>query len=148
LPMGATEQPFSVIAPSSKPVAPGAVRVAVVGAHLTGMPLNFQLTTRYAAFVEATHTAPEYRLYALANTTPPKPGLVRVAANGASIQVELWDVPLANFGAFVAEIPEPLGIGNLLLEDGRSVKGFICEPLALGNAKDITHFGGWRAYLA
>ncbi|RAU19644.1 allophanate hydrolase [Nitrincola tibetensis] len=148
LPMGATGKAFQTMTPAFKPVAPGAVRVAVVGAHLTGMPLNFQLTTRHASFVETTQTAPEYRLYALANTTPPKPGLARVTENGASIQVELWDVPLANFGAFVAEIPEPLGIGNLLLEDGRSVKGFICEPLALGNAKDITHFGGWRAYLS
>lgn len=148
LPMGATGQAFKPSEVTSKPVAPGAVRVAVVGAHLRGMPLNFQLTTRHAAFVEATQTAPEYRLYALANTTPPKPGLARVAEKGASILVELWDVPLANFGAFVAEIPEPLGIGNLLLQDGRSVKGFICEPLALGSAKDITHFGGWRAYIA
>ncbi|GAB2593498.1 allophanate hydrolase [Nitrincola alkalisediminis] len=148
LPMGATGKPFQAMVPTFKPVAPGAVRVAVVGAHLTGMPLNFQLTTRHASFVEATQTAPEYRLYALANTTPPKPGLARVAENGASIQVELWDVPLANFGAFVAEIPEPLGIGTLLLEDGRRVKGFICEPVALGSAKDITHFGGWRAYIA
>ncbi|MFK7160338.1 allophanate hydrolase [Marinospirillum sp. MEB164] len=148
LPLGATDQAFKPAAVTSKPVAPGAVRVAVVGAHLRGMPLNFQLTTRQASFVEATQTAPEYRLYALANTTPPKPGLARVAEKGASILVELWDVPLANFGAFVAEIPEPLGIGNLLLQDGRSVKGFICEPLALCSAQDITHFGGWRAYIA
>lgn len=149
LPLGATGKPFvPAAAATAQPPAPGAVRVAVVGAHLRGMPLNFQLTSRGAAFVEATRTAPEYRLYALANTTPPKPGLVRVAEQGASILVELWDVPLAHFGAFVAEIPAPLGIGNLLLEDGRSVKGFICEPLALDSATDITHLGGWRAYIA
>ena len=88
-----------------------------------------------------------YRLYALANTTPPKPGLVK-SDSGAPIEVELWDIPLAAFGAFVAEIPAPLGIGTLTLHDGRQVKGFICEPRGLAGARDITAFGGWRAYLA
>ncbi|MDQ8035184.1 MAG: allophanate hydrolase, partial [Bordetella sp.] len=123
------------------------IRVAVVGAHLTGMPLNHQLTSRNARLVEATHTASDYRLYALANTTPPKPGLVR-SAEGAPIIVELWDVPGALFGSFVAEIPAPLGIGTLELADGRLVKGFICEPCGLEGARDITSFGGWRAFLA
>ena len=126
------------------------VVLAVVGAHLTGMPLNHQLTSRHAQLLEQTHTASHYRLYALANTTPPKPGLVRAAEGepGHSIMVELWRLDLAAFGSFVAEIPQPLGIGTLELVDGRLVNGFICEPAAVPSATDISHFGGWRAYIA
>ncbi|MFJ5329752.1 allophanate hydrolase [Pectobacterium versatile] len=123
------------------------VRLAVVGAHLTGMPLNHQLTRRDAVRVEETRTAENYRLYALANTQPAKPGLAK-STDGAAIIVELWDIPLARFGEFVAEIPAPLGIGTLTLLDGRQVKGFICEPAALSDAVDITEFGGWRHWLA
>ena len=123
------------------------VRVAVVGAHLTGMPLNHQLTSRDAVLIEETTTAACYRLYALANTKPPKPGLAK-GSDGAAITVELWDIPLARFGEFVAEIPAPLGIGTLALADGRQVKGFICEPAVLAEATDITDFGGWRNWLA
>ncbi|MDG9928586.1 MULTISPECIES: allophanate hydrolase [unclassified Pseudomonas] len=147
LPLGATGRPLPAQTASAKP-APGSVRVAVVGAHLTGMPLNFQLTTRDAVLVEQTTSAASYRLYALPGTVPPKPGLARVAEDGAEIIVELWDVPQARFGEFVAEIPPPLGIGNLELADGRWVKGFICEPYALAGARDITGFGGWRAFIA
>ena len=127
----------------------GYVRLAVVGAHLTGMPLNTQLIERHAVFVENTFTASNYRLFALPNTTPPKPGLIRGDENssGAEIIVELWDVPLQNFGSFVALIPAPLGIGTLRLHDGREVKGFICEGAAVKDATDITHLGGWRAYI-
>ncbi|CAB3917859.1 allophanate hydrolase [Achromobacter anxifer] len=146
LPLGATGAPLPAASQSRAP-ARDTVRVSVVGAHLRGMPLNHQLTSRRAVFVEQARTAGDYRLYALANTTPPKPGLVK-SADGAPIEVELWDVPLAAFGAFVAEIPAPLGIGTLELEDGRLVKGFICEPRGLEGARDITAFGGWRAYLA
>lgn len=145
LPLGATGRalpPQPAPAPSS-----GHVRLAVVGAHLSGMPLNVQLTQRDAVRVEQTVTAPCYRLYALADTEPPEPGLARVA-QGAAIRLELWDIPLARFGEFVAEIPAPLGIGTLLLADGRRVKGFICEAWALEDATDITEFGGWRDYLA
>ncbi|EMN8761511.1 TPA: allophanate hydrolase [Serratia marcescens] len=145
LPLGATGRalpPQPTPAPSA-----GHVRLAVVGAHLSGMPLNVQLTQRDAVRVEQTVTAPCYRLYALADTEPPKPGLAR-AAQGAAIRLELWDIPLARFGEFVAEIPAPLGIGTLLLADGRRVKGFICEAWALEGATDITEFGGWRDYLA
>ncbi len=134
----------------SKNIAPeGYVRLAVVGAHLTGMPLNVQLQERKAIFVESTLTANSYRLFALPNTTPPKPGLIRNKAGetGAEIIVELWDVPLQHFGSFVALIPAPLGIGTLTLEDGREVKGFICEGAAVEGATDITHLGGWRAYI-
>lgn len=146
LPLGATGKALPEQAPSSTP-APGSVRVAVVGAHLTGMPLNFQLTSRDAVLVEQTTSAATYRLYALPGTVPPKPGLARVAADGAAIIVELWDIPQSRFGEFVAEIPAPLGIGNLQLADGRWVKGFICEPYALDGARDITSFGGWRAFI-
>lgn len=147
LPLGATglavkPEEFMV----SAPLSPACVRVAVVGAHLTGMPLNFQLTRRNAVRAEQTTTTARYKLYALANTTPPKPGLVR-AEGGSAIIVELWDIPLARFGEFVAEIPAPLGIGSLELADGRTVKGFICEPWAIPDATDITHFGGWRSYI-
>jgi allophanate hydrolase len=127
------------------------VRLAVVGAHLEGQPLNWQLAERGARKLASTTTSPNYRLYALANTAPPKPGLVRVGAGegeGAAIQVEVWELPLARFGEFVAEIPAPLGIGSLELLDGGTVKGFICEPAAILDADDISAFGGWRAYLA
>ncbi|MFP6849690.1 MAG: allophanate hydrolase [Pseudomonas sp.] len=147
LPLGATARALPFQAPSSTP-APGCVRLAVVGAHLSGMPLNFQLTSRDAVLVEQTTSAATYRLYALPGTVPPKPGLSRVAEDGAEIIVELWDIPQARFGEFVAEIPAPLGIGNLQLADGRWVKGFICEPYALDGARDITSFGGWRAFIA
>lgn len=147
LPLGATGltmKPEEFM--SAAPVSTASVRVAVVGAHLTGMPLNFQLTRRHAVRVEQTTTAAAYKLYALANTTPPKPGLVR-AEGGSAIVVELWDIPLARLGEFVAEIPAPLGIGTLELADGRTVKGFICEPWAISGATDITAFGGWRSYI-
>ncbi len=123
------------------------VLLAVVGAHLRGQPLNHQLTSRRARFVRRTRTAPGYRLYALANTQPPKPGLRRVAEKlPQGIEIEVWALDEAGFGSFVAEIPPPLGIGTLELEDGSSVKGFLCEPIGLEGARDITEFGGWLAY--
>ena len=135
---------------TSRPAPPDSVRLAVVGAHLTGMPLNHQLVSRGASFVERTTTSGGYRLHAIPGTVPPKPGLERIApgATGNAIEVELWDVPLGLFGSFVAEVPPPLGIGSVELSDGRVVKGFLCEGCALGNAHDITAFGGWRSYLA
>ena len=127
------------------------VELAVVGAHLRGQPLNWQLHEAGARFLEATHTAPWYKLYALANTQPPKPGLVRTSnQHGQPIAIELWEVPLRTFGKFVADVPAPLGIGTLQLAGGRAVKGFICEPSAVSDdsgALDITSFGGWLAYL-
>ena len=96
---------------------------------------------------EATHTAPNYRLFALPGTVPPKPGLVRVAQGGASLAVEVWDMPLAQVGSFLALIAAPLGLGSLELADGRRVHGFVCEPYAVEGATDISQFGGWRAYL-
>ena len=132
------------------PFAEPALTLAVVGAHLRGQPLNGQLLEAGARFVEATRTTPDYQLFALAGTTPPKPGLVRTnVATGAAIAVELWALPVRLFGEFVAKIGPPLGIGTVQLADGRSVNGFICEPVALGHpdARDITAFGGWLAYL-
>ena len=122
------------------------VKLAVVGAHLTGMPLNFQLTTRGGTLLQKIKTAAQYSLYALKNTTPPKPGL-QLNPKGRAIEVEVWNIPLANFGQIVAEVPAPLGIGNVQLSDGSWVKGFICEGYALEDATDISHFGGWRDYI-
>ncbi len=124
------------------------ILVAVVGAHLTGQPLNGQLTERQGRLVRTCRTAPEYRLYALAGTVPPKPGLERLLAEpGHAIEVEIWALTAEAFGSFVALIPPPLGMGTLRLDDGTDVKGFICEPYALAAAEDISRFGGWRAYL-
>lgn len=127
--------------------APASIRLAVVGAHLRGMPLNHELLSRQARFVAAAQTAEQYRLVVLPNTVPSKPGLFR-SRSGASIQLELWDIPSTHFGSFVAGIPAPLGIGTVTLLDGTEVKGFICEPYALEDALDITAFGGWVHYLA
>jgi allophanate hydrolase len=121
--------------------------LAVAGAHLNGQPLNHQLTDRGATCVTTTTTAPAYRLYAL-DTTPPKPGLVRVAAGGAAVEVEVWSLDPAAFADFVDAIPAPLCIGRVLLADGTDVAGFLCEPLAVDGAADITAHGGWRRYLA
>ncbi len=128
---------------------PGCIPVAVVGAHLSGQPLNWQLTQRGARLMRTTRTAPGYRFYALAGSVPPKPGLIRDDAfEGPGIEVEVWAVPADRFGSFVAAVPPPLGIGNATLQDGSSVKCFICEPYAIPTATDITHFGGWRKYIA
>jgi allophanate hydrolase len=124
------------------------VELAVVGAHLRGQPLNHQLSNRGARFVTAAETAPFYRLYHLAKTTPPKPGLVRVEeAVGHGIEVEVWSLEGGAFGDFVNEVPPPLAIGTVELASGKKVKGFVCEPRALADAKDITAYGGWRPYL-
>jgi allophanate hydrolase len=123
------------------------VKLAVVGAHLEGMPLHWQLTSRDAKFVAATETAPSYRLYAMADSVPPKPALVH-AADGAAIAVEVYELDVAAFGSFVAEVPPPLAIGTVTLADGSMVKGFVSEPRASAGAEDITALGGWRAYIA
>lgn len=123
------------------------IEVAVCGAHMTGLPLNPQLTDLNAVFVEETSTAPEYRLYKLNGFTPARPGLLRVANEGVVINMEIWKLPLKNYGAFVAGVPAPLGFGTLTLVDGRTVQGFLCEHYATLNAVDISHLGGWRNYL-
>lgn len=125
----------------------GWIGLAVAGAHLSGEPLNHQLTDLEARFVRAARTAPSYRLYALPNTTPPKPGLVRAAEGGGPIELEVWALSPAAFGAFVAKIPAPLAIGRISLDDGTAVSGFLCESFATAGAADITATGGWRRYL-
>jgi allophanate hydrolase len=129
--------------------APGCVELAVVGAHLTGQHLNSQLTKRGARLKKTCRTAPGYRLYALAGIKPSKPGLVRDDQfQGPGMEVEVWMMPEDQFGSFVADVPEPLGIANATLDSGESVKCFVCEPCALAGATEITRFGGWRNYLA
>lgn len=124
------------------------IPLVVVGAHLSGMPLNGELQALGATFVKATATAPNYRLYALRGTVPPKPGLLRVPGDGREIDVEVWSLTPAAFGTFVSRIPSPLGIGTLQLKDGDVAKGFLVEAVAVDGADDISHFGGWRAYVA
>lgn len=123
------------------------VKLAVVGAHLKDMPLHWQLTSRDAQFVGAFETAPNYRLYAIADSVPPKPALVH-SDDGAAIKLEVYELDVAAFGSFVVEVPAPLAIGNVTLADGTTVKGFVSEPRALTGAEDITHLGGWRGYIS
>ncbi|MET0249748.1 MAG: allophanate hydrolase [Sphingobium sp.] len=122
------------------------VKLAVVGAHLKDMPLHWQLTSRDARFVGAFETARTYRLYAMADSTPPKPALVH-SEDGGSIALEVYELGVAEFGSFVAEVPAPLAIGTVTLADGSSVKGFVAEPRAVTGAQDITALGGWRAFI-
>ncbi|MBX0301770.1 allophanate hydrolase [Cryobacterium sp. 1639] len=162
VPAAAPAVPAATELPAAKPVVPAATEqpgsaaetqpdeivLAVAGAHLSGQPLNHQLTALEGRLLETTTTAADYRLFAL-DTVPPKPGLVRVAAGaGAPIEVELWALGAAEFGRFVAALPQPMAIGRLLLADGSQVEGFLCEPIATETAADITATGGWRAYLA
>ncbi len=144
--IGATGVPLSATPPVS-PAAKKTIEVAVVGAHLSGQPLNGQLVERNAKLIETTRTAAGYSLYALAGTTPPKPGLVFDGSGPGAIEVEIWEMNEGGFGSFVALIPAPLGIGTVTLADGRTVKGFLCEAHAIEGAEDITAFGGWRAWL-
>ena len=127
---------------------PGCLLMAVVGAHLTGQPLNWQLTQRKGRLVRTCRTHPDYKFYALKGTVPAKPGLVQVPDfEGPGIEVEIWALPEETVASFVNGVPPPLCIGTLRLEDGSQVKGFLAEPAAIHNATEITHFGGWRKYL-
>lgn len=133
---------------SSSSLAEELIELVVVGAHLSGMPLNGELKNLGAAFSRATQTARSYELYALAGTKPPKPGLVRSSGNDCSmIDVEVWQLTPDAFGRFVAAIPSPLGIGTIELADGTTAKGFLVEPVALAGSENITAHGGWRAYM-
>lgn len=124
------------------------VQIAVVGAHLQGMPLHQQLTSRNAKFIKKCSTAPVYKLYAIANSTPPKPALVHVGAEGGvSIEIEIYELTFEAVGTFLTEIPAPLGLGTLDVDDGTTVKGFIAEPRAVTGATDISSYGSWRAYI-
>jgi allophanate hydrolase len=141
IPLPAAEQP------AVAELRPGHLAVAVCGAHLQGLPLNHQLRDRGGYLLQATSSAPRYRLFALPGGPPHRPGMIRVSEDGAAIEVEVWAVPAEHFGSFVAGIPAPLGIGKIELAGGAWVSGFICEGFAAEKATDITQYGGWRAYL-
>jgi allophanate hydrolase len=148
LPMGATDRSQPPLARLSP--APQATEIAlcVVGAHMSGMPLNGELTSYGARFLEAAETAPDYRLFALNGKPPARPGMLRVAhGQGSAIALEVWALPAEGFGRFVAAVPSPLSIGTVRLADGRGVKGFLVESDAVNSARDISEFGGWRKFI-
>jgi allophanate hydrolase len=148
LPMGAKRVPQPPLAALPAGLRGDEIAIAVVGAHLSGMALNGELKALGGRLLEPARTAPDYRLYAL-DTTPPKPGMLRVqAGTGVGIELEIWALPAAAFGQFVAAIPPPLSIGTIRLADGRGVKGFVVEPAGLDGARDISAFHGWRAFMA
>ena len=147
--LGATGRPWAPPPPAAAwPATRPTMPLAVVGAHLSGLPLNWQLTERGATLRGATQTAPLYKLFELPGTQPRKPGLLRCGPGGHAIALEVWDMPTDQVGSFLALIPQPLGLGTLTLADGSSVHGFLCEPAALDGARDISSTGGWRAHLA
>ena len=149
LPLGALKAPQPAPAKSVSAAAGGEIAIAVVGAHLSGMPLNGELRSAGGRLLESNTTAPHYRMFTLAGSAPPKPGLLRVNnGEGAAIELEIWALPDAAFGRFVAKIPPPLCIGTLDLADGRTVKGFLVEAEAVKGARDISSFGGWRKFIA
>jgi allophanate hydrolase len=144
--IGATGQPLPPLAPIASACPDGMIEIAVVGAHLSGMPLNAELLDGGGVFLRAVETEPVYRLYALPGGAVPKPALVRVAGDGVAIETEVWALPVEAFARFAAKIPPPLGIGTLRLADGSAPKGFLGEAVAMAHAEDISSFGGWRAY--
>jgi allophanate hydrolase len=147
--LGGSQRPIGATKLFQPATPAGCLQVAVVGAHLTGQPLNWQMTERKARLIRTTRTHPDYRLYALANTTPPKPGLVfQPGYGGEGIEVEVWAMPEDTVGSFLNAIPQPLVLGTLRLADGSLVKGFLCEPAGIEGALEITHLGGWRNYVA
>ena len=148
LPLGALNTAQPPLADISAAAATGEIAIAVVGAHLSGMPLNGELRAAGGRLLTSAKTAPHYRLFALPGTTPPKPGLLRVK-NGAgkAIEIEVWSLPEKAFGCFVAAVPPPMSIGTLELADGQGVKGFLVEAEAVEGARDISSFGGWRKFV-
>ncbi len=144
LPLGATQhRRFSDIQPQSY----DSLSIVVCGAHMSGLPLNHQLTELGAVFNRSLQTSPNYRLFALPNTTPPKPGMIRDEETGTTIEVEVWDLPRSQWANFIQQIPSPLGLGTIELSDGTQAKGFLCEPWATKDAKDVSPHHSWRAYL-
>jgi allophanate hydrolase len=123
------------------------VKLAVCGAHMSGLPLNHQLTERGGRLVSTCRTAPHYRLFALGGFSPPRPGMVRTESGGHAIEVEVWALPTESVGSFIDGIPPPLGIGTVELESGELVRGFVCEGYAVAGAEDVSRLGGWRAYM-
>ena len=148
LPMGARNLPQPPLPALPSGASGDEIAIAVVGAHLSGMALNGELKALGGRLLEAARTAADYKLYAL-KTTPPKPGMLRVAAGtGSSIELEIWALSPAAFAKFVAAVPPPLSIGTVRLADGRGVKGFIVETADVDGAREISAFGGWRAFVA
>ena len=148
LPIGANKLPQPPLAALPAGVRGGEIAIAVVGAHLSGMALNGELKALGGRLLEAARTAADYKLYAL-KTTPPKPGMLRVeAGTGSSIELEVWALPAGSFATFVDAVPPPLSIGTVRLADGRGVKGFIVEAADVAGAREISGFGGWRAFVA
>jgi allophanate hydrolase len=149
--LGATDTPLDSAPSIGKPppgtLSAGTVELAVCGAHMSGLPLNHQLTSRGARLLQAVQSAPEYRFYALAGGPVQRPGMVRVSEGGAAIAMEVWEIDAKNFGSFVHGIPAPLGIGKVKLADGRVVSGFVCETVGIEGGTDITHLGSWRGWL-
>jgi allophanate hydrolase len=149
LPMGATGRSQPPLAPLGVAPREGEIALCVVGAHMSGMPLNDELKSCGARFLSAAETAPDYRLFALNGGPPARPGMLRVAAGqGTSVALEIWALSAAGFGRFVAAVPSPLSIGTVQLADGRSAKGFLVESDAVNGARDISDFGGWRKFVA
>lgn len=146
--LGATGHPLPPSAAPGAEVQPGETALALVGAHMAGLPLNHQITERGGRFLRVARTAADYRLFALSGGPPARPGLVQVIGGGAAIALEIWAMPTARLGDFLAAIPAPLGLGRLRLEDGTQVTGFLAEAAATADAQDITAHGGWRAWLA
>ena len=145
--MGATGLALPAAADVPAPKSAATVRLAVCGAHMSGLPLNHQLTTRGATLARRCRTASRYQLFALGGFTPPRPGMLR-RDPGHAIEVEVWEVPVESFGSFVDGIPGPLCIGTIELEDGEQLRGFQCEAYALAGAEDISALGSWRTYIA
>jgi allophanate hydrolase len=146
--LGATGATMPGAAPLASSAAWPTVDIVVLGAHMRGLPLNRDLEALGARFVSECRTAPFYRLFRLPGGTVARPGMVRIAEGGAAIAGEIWRLPTESVGAFLASIPQPLGLGDVVLADGRRLKGFLCEAAATSDAEDITRFGGWRAWLA
>lgn len=145
--LGATRWPVPQPAKPKPFATKDEIELAVVGAHMSGLPLNAELTRLGARFLRTARTDACYRLYALSGGPPFRPGLIR-DGGGSTIQLETWALPKTRLGELIESIPEPLGIGTLILESREQVKGFLCEPTGLDGAKDITEFGGWRSYIA
>jgi len=150
LPLGALKKPQpALMSVKGAAAKPGEIAMAVVGAHLSGMPLNGELRAAGGRLLEATMTAPHYRLYALDGAAPARPGLLRVDNGaGSDIELEVWALPYEGFGRFVAAVPPPLSVGTIELSDGRAVKGFLVEAQAVAGARDISSFGGWRKFVS
>jgi allophanate hydrolase len=130
------------------PAPDGTIDIAVCGAHLSGLPLNHQLIECGAWLATTTRSAPEYRLYALPGGPPERPGMVRTTSGGVAIEIEVWRMPEEHLASFMRGVRAPLGVGRVRVQDGTEVCGFLCESLAISGARDISEFGGWRAWLA